>query len=80
MNKKIAVIGGDVRQLYLAKEFLKKGYTVTVFGIDIPRLDENDNLTYIKTIKGSYQELLKIKVEKQVEDSLFEIPSNYAEN
>ena len=42
--------------------------------------DNNDDLVYIKTIKGSYQELLKIKVEKQVEDSLFEIPSNYAEN
>ena len=50
MNKKIAVIGGDVRQLYLAKEFLKKGYTVTVFGIDIPRLDENDNLIYSKNL------------------------------
>ena len=42
--------------------------------------DENDNLVYIKTIKGSYQELLKINVEKEVDDSLFEIPSNYAEN
>lgn len=42
--------------------------------------DQNNNLVYIKTIKGSYQELLKINIEKQVEDSLFEIPSNYAEN
>lgn len=50
MNRKIAVIGGDIRQLYLAKEFLKKGYTVTVFGIDMPRLDENDNLIYSKNL------------------------------
>ena len=50
MNRKIAVIGGDVRQVYLAKEFLKKGYSVTVFGIDIPRLDENDNLIYSKNL------------------------------
>ena len=50
MNKKIAVIGGDVRQLYLARELLKKGYVVTVFGIDIPRLDEKDNLIYSKNL------------------------------
>lgn len=50
VNKKIAVIGGDVRQLYLARELLKKGYTVTVFGIDIPRLDEKENLIYSKNL------------------------------
>lgn len=50
MNKKIAVIGGDIRQLYLARELSKKGYTVTVFGIDIPRLDEKDNLIYSKNL------------------------------
>ncbi len=50
MNKKIAVIGGDVRQLYLARELSKKGYAVTVFGIDIPRLDEKDNLIYSKNL------------------------------
>ena len=42
--------------------------------------DDNDNLIYIKTIKGSYQELLKVKIEKEVNDLMFEIPSNYAEN
>lgn len=42
--------------------------------------DKEDNLVYIKTIYGGYQELLKIKLESEVEDSLFEIPSNYAEN
>ena len=42
--------------------------------------DNENNLVYIKTIKGSYQELLKVKVEKVVDDSIFEIPSNYAEN
>lgn len=58
MNKKIAVIGGDVRQLYLAREFLKKGYTVTVFGIDIPRLDENDNLIYSKNLSEATENAL----------------------
>lgn len=42
--------------------------------------DKNDNLTYIKTIYGEEQELLKVKLEKDVDDSIFEIPANYAEN
>lgn len=42
--------------------------------------DNDDNLVYIRTIKGVNQELLKISIEKEVDDSIFEIPSNYAEN
>lgn len=42
--------------------------------------DNDDNLAYIRTIKGVNQELLKIKIEKEADDSIFEIPSNYAEN
>lgn len=42
--------------------------------------DNDNNLVYIRTIKGATQELLKIKIEKEVNDSIFEIPSNYAEN
>lgn len=42
--------------------------------------DNNGNLTYIKTIYGEESELLKVKLEDNVEDSLFEIPVNYAEN
>lgn len=42
--------------------------------------DNDDNLVYIRTIKGANQELLKIKIQKEVDDSIFEIPSNYAEN
>lgn len=42
--------------------------------------DNDGNLKYIKTIKGSYQELLKINIVDEVDDSIFEIPSNYAEN
>lgn len=42
--------------------------------------DNEGNLKYIKTLKGSYQELLKINIISEVEDSIFEIPSNYAEN
>ena len=42
--------------------------------------DNNENLTYIKTIYGEESELLKVKLENNVDDSLFEIPANYAEN
>lgn len=42
--------------------------------------DNNGNLTYIKTIYGENSELLKVKLENSVDDSLFEIPANYAEN
>ena len=42
--------------------------------------DNDNNLVYIQTLNGSYQELLKIRIEKDVDDSLFEIPSHYAEN
>lgn len=42
--------------------------------------DKDDNLIYIQTLKGATQELLKVKLEKDVEDSMFDIPSNYAEN
>lgn len=42
--------------------------------------DKNDNLVYIKTMTANDQELLKVKVEKEVDDSIFEIPSNYAES
>lgn len=42
--------------------------------------DKNSNLTYIKTIYGEDEELLKVNLEKDVDDSIFEIPSDYAEN
>lgn len=42
--------------------------------------DNDDNLVYIRTIKGVNQELLKINIQKEVDDSIFEIPSTYAEN
>ena len=42
--------------------------------------DKEDNLVYIQTIKGINQELLKINLQTEVDDSIFEIPSNYAEN
>ena len=41
--------------------------------------DNDNNLVYIQTINGSYQELLKINLQKEVDDSIFEIPSHYAE-
>ena len=42
--------------------------------------DNDDNLVYIRTIKGVNQELLKINIQKDVDDSIFEVPSTYAEN
>jgi len=42
--------------------------------------DSNDNLVYIRTIKGVNHELLTINVKNEVNDSIFEIPSHYAEN
>ena len=42
--------------------------------------DKNGNLTYIKTIYGEDEELLKVNLEIDVDDSIFEIPSDYAEN
>lgn len=42
--------------------------------------DKNNNLVYIKTMTDNNQELLKVKVEKAVDDSIFEIPSHYAES
>lgn len=42
--------------------------------------DKKDKLVYIKTIYGEEQEILKVKLEKDVDDALFEIPSDYAEN
>lgn len=42
--------------------------------------DDNNNLAYIRTIKGVNQELLKINIQKEVDDSIFELPSHYAEN
>lgn len=42
--------------------------------------DKNGSLTYIKTIYGEEEELLKVNLEKDVDDSIFEIPVDYAEN
>ena len=42
--------------------------------------DNDNNLVYIRTIKGVNQELLEVKMKKEVDDSVFEIPSDYAEN
>ena len=38
MNKKISVIGGDLRQIYAAKNLKEQGYTVTLYGFDTPYL------------------------------------------
>ena len=42
--------------------------------------DKDNNLVYVKTINGDAEELMQINIEKEVDDSIFEIPSDYAEN
>lgn len=42
--------------------------------------DKKGNLVYIKTTYGENEELLKVELTNQVDTSVFEIPSNYAEN
>lgn len=42
--------------------------------------DKDDNLVYVKTINGDTEELMQINIENEVDDSIFEIPSDYAEN
>lgn len=42
--------------------------------------DKKGNLVYIKTIYGDKHELLKVSLTKDVENSVFEIPADYAEN
>ena len=41
--------------------------------------DKNNNIAFIKTIYGEEEELLKIEITDEINDSLFEIPSSYAE-
>lgn len=42
--------------------------------------NSNKQLSYIKTIFGDNEELIKVTITKDVSDEIFEIPSNYAEN
>lgn len=42
--------------------------------------DNEGNLAYIKTMTENNQELIKVTLETKVDDSIFEIPTNYAEN
>ena len=40
---------------------------------------DGDNLVYIKTITSNTQELLKVEISDDVDENLFEIPSDYRE-
>lgn len=40
---------------------------------------DGNKLVYIKTIVGDYEEILKIDISYQIDDNLFEIPSEYKE-
>ena len=42
--------------------------------------DKDNNLTYIRTIYDNNSELLKTSLSDNPDDSIFEIPENYAEN
>lgn len=41
--------------------------------------DKSGNLVYIKTMTPDNQELLEVSLQYEVDDAIFEIPSNYAE-
>ncbi len=49
-NIRIAVVGGDVRQLYLAKELSARGYDTAVFGMDVQKFESGENFIYAKTL------------------------------
>ncbi len=49
-NIKIAVVGGDVRQLYLAKELSVRGYETSVFGMDVQKSGNNEGFHHAKTL------------------------------
>ena len=55
-NIKIAVIGGDLRQLYIAKELAELGYSVQVFGIEIQHLEGGENFSRAKTLTQAADE------------------------
>ena len=43
--------------------------------------DKNNNLVYVKTIyEGISEEVLKIEIKEQIDNEIFTIPENYAEN
>ena len=41
---------------------------------------KDSKIVYVKTIFGDQDELLKVKLSNDVDNALFEIPANYAEN
>lgn len=41
---------------------------------------DGDELAYIKTIVGVKQELLKVSISTEIDDSMFKVPTHYAEN
>ena len=43
--------------------------------------DKNNNLVYVKTIyENTSEEVLKIEIKEQIDNEVFTIPENYAEN
>lgn len=53
-SKTITLIGGDLRQEYLAEDLLKKGFSVCLYGCSQTYLQENDCLS-CKTLSESMQ-------------------------
>ena len=50
--QKIAVIGGDLRQLEAARAFLEKGFSVSVYGLDVVS-DTNDEIQKAPDLKDA---------------------------
>lgn len=52
-SNNIAVIGGDMRQVYMSNEFLEKGYNVTAYGLKCEQI--NNNIIIASSMKDAIQ-------------------------
>ena len=89
LNKKYTVGNEKIRgKNYTYEEY--EGSTVFMIS-NTPQLNEegvktriyfskDSKIVYVKTIFGDQDELLKVKLSNDVDNALFEIPANYAEN
>ena len=89
LNKKYTVGNEKIRgKNYTYEEY--EGSTVFMIS-NTPQLNEegvktriyfskDSKIAYVKTIFGDQDELLKVKLSNDVDNALFEIPANYAEN
>lgn len=64
---------------YQGAEFYMKSIPDNVSNLKTRFYFEGDNLVYIKTIVNEDEEIAKVEINYEVEDGLFQIPSDYEE-